>query len=200
MRLLQRFMIVMRMQLHSKFCFFLTLLAFSAGSAGAAFIGPYDPTSFVLTNMNSDGFAVFRPDGSLVLTGGNNGSGTPGTTNFLVSAAGTGLVTFNFSYSSLDAVLAEVVGYMIGSSFNLLADRDGTAGPVSFAVTAGQTFGFRLTTEDNTGEPGILTVSNFAAPAGSGVPEPSTAMLMAAGLATAAFWRHRLGRKSKGLR
>ena len=192
----------MRMQLKSKSCFFLTLLAFSAASADAAFIGPYNPNSFVLTNMNSDGFAEFRPNGSLVLTGGNNGSGTPGTTDFLVSAAGTGLVTFNFSYSSLDAVLAEVVGYMIGSSFTLLADRDGTAEPVpvSFAVTAGQTFGFRITTADNTGEPGILTVSNFAAPAGPGVPEPSTWISVAAGLATAAFWRRRFRTKSKGLR
>ena len=193
-------MIAMRMQLNSKISFFLTLLTFGAGSANAAFIGPYDPASFVLTNMNSDGFAEFRPNGSLVLTGGNNGSGTPGTTNFLVAAAGTGLVTFNFSYSSLDAVLAEVVGYMVGSSFNLLADRDGTSGPVSFAVTAGQTFGFRIATEDNTGEPGILTVSNFSAPTGSAVPEPSTLGLMAAGLATAAFWRPRLRTKSKGLR
>ena len=192
----------MRMQLKSKSCFFLTLLASSAGSAEAAFIGPYDPSSFVLTNMNSDGFAEFRPNGSLVLTGGNNGSGTPGTADFLVSAAGTGLVTFNFSYSSLDAVLAEVVGYMIGSSFTLLADRDGTAGPVSFAVTAGQAFGFRISTEDNQGEPGILTVSGFTAPAGSGgsgVPEPSTWISVTAGLATAAFCRRRSGTKSKGL-
>lgn len=191
----------MRMQLNPKTCFFLTLLTLGAGSAEAAFIGPYDPINFVLTNMNSDGFAEFRPNGSLVLTGGNNGSGNPGTTNFLVSAAGTGLVTFNFSYSSLDAVLAEVVGYMIGSSFTLLADRDGTARPVpvSFAVTAGQTFGFRITTDDNTGEPGILTVSDFTAPAGSGVPEPSTWISVAAGLAGGAFWRHRFGTKSKGL-
>lgn len=189
----------MRMQLKSKSCFFLALLASSAASADAAFIGPYDPNSFVLTNMNSDGFATILPNGSLVLTGGNNGSGDPGTTSYLVSAAGTGLVTFNFSYSSLDAVLAEVVGYMIGSSFTLLADRDGTAGPVSFGVTAGQTFGFQITTTDNTGEPGILTVSNFAAP-GPGVPEPSTWISVAAGLATAAFWRHRFLTKSKGIR
>lgn len=177
------------MHLKSKSYIFLALLAATAGRGDAAFIGPYDPVNFVLTNLNSDGFAEPRPNGSLVITGGNNGSGTTGTTNFLVSAAGTGLVTFNFSYSSLDAVLAEVVGYMIGSSFTLLADRDGSFGPVSFAVTSGQTFGFRITTEDNQGEPGILTVSDFSAPLGSAVPEPASWLSAAAGLAATLAWR-----------
>lgn len=182
---------MVQMQLLSTSGLIFTLLAAAAMPLDAAFIGPYDPSQFVLTNMNADGFAILMPNGSLVITGGNNGGGNPGTTTFLVSAAGSGQVTFNFSYSSLDAVLAEVAGYMRGSSFTQLADRDGFFGPVSFAVTSGQTFGFRIDTIDNQAEPGVLTISNFQAPLGASVPEPSTWLTAGLGLAAAIGGRRR---------
>ncbi len=152
----------------------------------AAFIAPYAPGNFSLTNTNADGFIEFRLDGSLVITGGNTGSGLDGSTNLLVSSAGNGMVSFNFAYFTLDDVLAEVAGYMVGGTFTQLADRNGAAGPVSFSVTSGQTFGFRIDTADNQGEPGYLTITNFQAPSGPGgppVPEPSTWLAGLAGLA-----------------
>ena len=161
------------------------LLSVAACRVEAAFIGPYAPGNFNLINTNADGFATLNLDGTLLITGGNTGSGVSGTTDFLVSAAGNGLVTFNFSYQTQDDVLAEVVGYMVGSTFTQLADRNGTAGAVSFAVASGQSFGFRIRTEDNLGEPGYLTISSFDAPLGSGgaaVPESSTWLPVAGGL------------------
>jgi len=164
----------------------------------AAFIAPYAPGDFALSNTNADGFIDFRSPNLLVITGGNSGSGLAGSTNLLVSAAGAGMVSFNFAYETLDDVLAEVAGYMLGGTFTQFADRNGTSGQVSFAVTPGQTFGFQIDTADNQGEPGYLTITNFQAPSGSGgspVPEPSTWLTALAGLALL-LRRSRQGMKS----
>lgn len=172
----------------------LMLLASATTRLEAAFIGPYAPGNFNLINTEADGFVDFRPNGSLVITGGNSGSGLLGTTDLLIAAPGSGLVQFNFSYSTVDSALLEVVGYMIGTDFTQLGDRDGANGAVSFAVTSGQMFGFRISTEDNLGEPGVLTITNFEGPGGTVVPEPSTWLTEAAGLALLlAAARRRLG-------
>ncbi|MDQ6676179.1 MAG: hypothetical protein M3Z09_02665, partial [Acidobacteriota bacterium] len=62
-----------------------------APGASASFIGGYDPSHFKLTNTNSDGTV----DTSLVplsitLTGGNNGSGLAGSTDYTASAFASG--------------------------------------------------------------------------------------------------------------
>ncbi|MBY0504750.1 MAG: PEP-CTERM sorting domain-containing protein [Bryobacteraceae bacterium] len=163
-----------------------------ASSLHAAFIAPYAPGNFTLTNIQADGIMDFRPNGSLVITGGNDGSILPGSTRVLATAAGSGLVTFNFSYSVLDDAFFEVAGYMLGNTRFEFADRNGVADVVSFSVNAGQTFGFYVDTVDNLGEPGYLTITNFEAPLGSGgapVPEPST--WLSAGLALLCVAAHR---------
>ena len=171
-------------------------------SAKAAFTGDYALNRFPLTNTNADG-SVTTPDGglSIVLTGGNNGSGIPGTTDFVTSATGAGTVRFQYSYSALDFPGLDFGGYLLAGAFTQLADTDGQSGTAQFTVTAGRSFGFRVGTRDNTGEPGILTLSNFTAPSGTGspVPEPGTASLLglAAGGAVAAQWRLRRIQRGK---
>ena len=171
----------------------LGIIFFFAPAAYAGFIGDYALNNFTLVNTNADG-SVTTPDNGLtaVLTGGNNGSGEPGTTDLLTTAAGTGTVAFHYSYSALDFPGFDYAGYLIDSAFVQLADTDGQSGNASFMVTAGQIFGFRVGTLDNTGEPGILTISNFSAPSGGGaVPEPVTAPVVFMGLAAAVYYRCR---------
>jgi hypothetical protein len=164
--------------------------------AKAAFTGDYALNRFLLTNTNADG-SVATPDGglSIVLTGGNNGSGLAGTTDLVAAATGAGTVQFQYSYSALDFPGFDFGGYLLDGAFSRLADIDGQSGTALFTVTPGRSFGFRVGTMDNTGEPGILTISNFSAPSGTGssVPEPGTApmMLVLAGAAIAAHWRVR---------
>jgi hypothetical protein len=163
-----------------------------APRAEAAFIGPYAFGNFSLTNINADGFAALNGDGSLVITGGNDGSVTPGLTNFSLIAPASGTVSFDYAYSSLDLPGYDFSGYFV-DSFTWLADSDGDFGNASFSVTAGQQFGFRVSTLDNTGEPGILTISNFNGPAviEGNVPEPSSFIFAALGLASLAAMRRR---------
>ncbi len=159
--------------------------------ARADFVGDYALSNFTLTNTNADGTATTSDGGSsLTLTGGNNGSGNPGTTDFVTTADGTGLVTFDYSYSTLDFPGYDNAGYLLAGTFIQLADSDGQSGMTSFNVTQGESFGFRVGTIDNQGEPGILTVSDFAAP----TPEPGTMPLVFLVSAVMLAARRRLSR------
>lgn len=165
--------------------------------AKADFIGYYDLTNFTLTNTDNEQFPSFTdgtattPDGgqSVVLTGGNGGSGIGGTTDLFINAAAAGIVQFNWAFSSSDPSSAgtfplgcglgftgscDDAGYLLNGTFVQLSDDilQGS-GLVSFAVTVGESFGFRVETLDNLGGAGVLTLSNFSAPADpSPVPEP----------------------------
>jgi len=147
---------------------------------------------FTLTNESADGFANVSPDGlTLVLTGGNDGSGLPGTTALTTTALYSGLVSFNYSYSTLDKPGFDTAGYLLQGTFFQLAMMDGISGSTSFPVGVGQTFGFRVATVDNEGEPGILTVSDLISPN----PEPASLVLGLTGLAMVAL-KYRRGHVS----
>jgi hypothetical protein len=165
-------------------------LAFSV-SAEAAVINP-SLNEFILTNTAADGSVVIANDGlSFVLTGGNTGSGDPGTTDFTVSARNSGTVEFFYSYATLDPSTGfDVAGYLLGSTRVPLADSSGESGFGSFLAVAGQTYGWYVSTLDNTGEPGILTVT--FTPAASPVPEPAGFAFTLTGIAVLAVKIRRL--------
>jgi hypothetical protein len=169
--------------------------------AKADFIADYATGNWTFINTNADG-SVSTPDLglSILLTGGNNGTGMAGTTDFLINSSGTGLVQFQWSYSSLDSTFAvcgpgfnlpcDNAGYLLGGVFTQLADdTNQISGITSFTVNSGDSFGFRVGTVDNSGEPGVFTVSNFSAPAGS-VPEPGAAPVLLVAI-TAMLAAHR---------
>lgn len=164
-----------------------------APQARASFLNYYDFNNFTQSST-SDGFA-FTPDAGLtvVVVGGNDGSGLSGTTDLFINAAASGTVQFNYLYNSLDAPTFDAAGYLLGGVFSQFADTDAQSGTISFSVSAGQSFGFQLWTADNTGESGILTISNFSAPSDTGaVPEPRTLpMVLLAAAAVAGYRRMR---------
>jgi hypothetical protein len=173
-----------------------------AAPAKAGLLGYYALGNWTLTNTPfTDGFVTSPDDGlSMIITGGNSGSGLPGTTDFFISALAAGIVRFDYSYSSLDVlppgcdpVACDDAGTLLNGVFTLRADdlqqRFGTA---IFSVRQGDLFGFRVETADNSGEPGVLAISNFSAP----VPEPGNLpIVMVATIA--AIWAGR--RKTKAL-
>lgn len=177
----------------------------SSQLAKADFVGDYALSNFTLTNTNDGEFpsytngtetSMLNTDGTeiLVLTGGNSGSGIGGVTDFFITAAASGTVDFDWSYSSTDlsshgvapygcgagfAQSCDNAGYLLGGTatsnyVELASDTNQGSGFVSFTVTAGETFGFSVETADNQGGAGILTVSEFNAPSPDPVPEPST--------------------------
>jgi hypothetical protein len=159
-------------------------------------VGPYALGNFSLVNVNADGTAVTNDGGlSVIIIGGNNGSGLAGTTDLTIAAAASGAVQFQFSYSSADDPTFDEAGYLLDGVYTRLAGGfgDPATGTANFAVLAGHIFGFRVATFDNQFEPGVFTISDFTAPAAtSGVPEPATWTLGFAAIAAFGFVRRRI--------
>jgi hypothetical protein len=189
--------------------FLIWLLAFSAFAPSplkGSFIGDYalENFTFTQTSLNPtdptppNGTAEISPEGWLVLTGSNTGSLLfPGAnTDLTIAAAGTGQVSFDWVYSTLDDPDWDIASYLLGGVNTPLAFQNGESGSISFPVMLGETFGFRVWTKDNGNEPGILTIKNFAAPSQSAVPEPGTSALLLLALAGGATARRFLRRTS----
>jgi hypothetical protein len=157
-----------------------------APQAKASFLNPYSLGQFTFLNTNADG-SFESPDGglSVIITGGNNGSGFPGTTDLFINAAASGAVSFQYSYSSIDAPGFDFGGYLISGVFTPFPDQ---AGSITFPVVVGQSFGFEVMTADNTGGPGVVTISDFSAP-GTAVPEPRYSAFVALCVGAALLWK-----------
>lgn len=162
----------------------LTLAAASGASAATVFgfQDAYDPINWTFANSNADGFVnTSGAPASISLTGGNNGSVKSGTTDYTTTAAAAGTVTFDWNYSTVDGPLLDRFGYLLNGSFTQVTNNGGDVdqnGTSTFNVLAGDSFGFRIFTTDNTGGRASVTISNFSAPAPvpASVPEPSTVL------------------------
>jgi hypothetical protein len=152
---------------------FCLLLAGTATDARAAFVGAYAFPNFTLTNSGGlfpNGTAFAEGSDSVVIIGTNDGSGLAGSTDLTILARNTGLFQFDYLFTTSDDPAFEFAGYLVGGNFFQFADTDGESGRVTTTITSGQTFGFRVGSVDNTGSPGILTITDFSTPAA--VPEP----------------------------
>jgi hypothetical protein len=130
---------------------------------------------------------------SFELTGGDNGSGEPGSTVYSDIFASDGIMTFDWSYFSTDDPSFDSAGYILNGVETQLADTSGEFGTgVAVGINAGDTFGWYVDTTDNLFGPGVLTVDAAFTPS---VPEPITLALFGAGLSGIVALRRR--RKSK---
>jgi hypothetical protein len=172
------------------------VLACSLSAKASVIVPPL--TEFTVKNTTADGFVQIAVDGlSFVLTGGNTGSGTAGTTDFTTIAATAATIMFQYSYSAFDTPGFDSAGYIVGTARVQLADTDGEAGAASFSPAAGQTYGWYVATQDNTGEPGVLTVT--FTPTQTTVPEPCGLVLGLSGATTFVLtWRRRVYSRTDG--
>jgi len=161
-----------------------TALLFAAGPAAAAFIDDYAFANWVLSQTpGADGFVTSSgvPTDTIVLTG-SEANGTPAppaddpsVTDFVITVAVAGSITFDWDYQSLDTADWDRGAYVVnGSEFFLAQNNSGTStGTISILVGVGDTLAFRVGSRDQAFSPGILTIDNFVF-----VPEPTTAMLL----------------------
>lgn len=140
----------------------------SKAMAIIGFQNAYNPSNWTLTNTNANGTVDTTnavSGGQIDLTGGDNGSFSSGTTDWTITItpSSAGLVSFDWSYASLDLLNNDTAGYLLNSTFYTLATQDGDAslGPQSLTLNSGDSFGFRVQTIDNLSGPGIFTVTNF---------------------------------------
>jgi hypothetical protein len=141
-----------------------------------SFTGAFAPSNWTLTNNNADGSVntTNAPTGTIVLTGGDNGSSLPGTTDWTIpiDSSRAGNISFNWSYFTLDTPGFDSAGFLLNGIYTPLAVQDGdfSTSPVSINVSLGDTFGFRAETVSNTDGPPIFTVFAVSTPT---IPEPS---------------------------
>jgi uncharacterized protein (TIGR03437 family) len=160
--------------------------------ARADFVAPYAIRDFTLVNSAFADGSLSSPDGgrSLVLTGPNTGSGLAGYSEATVVCRGSGVFRFSYAYATLDIAGYDAAGYLLNGRFYQLANADRVSGIISVTANAGDILGFRVESVDNTGEPGILTVTDFSFPPSSTVttiksdPNPSVFNQMVTFVAT----------------
>lgn len=162
------------------------------------FTGDYDPNNWALTNSNSDGSVNTSnaTAGQIILTGGDNNLGNAGTTDWTITIANPGTLTFDWSFTSVDSPFGDdSAGYLFNGVFTSLATNTGdnninpglggtpitSSSTITIPVVQGNTFGFRVQTSSNAGGPGVFTVNNFQA-----TPVPfgfdSSAMIFSLGI------------------
>jgi len=125
--------------------------------------GAFAPNNWMLTNTEADGSVdTDVSSGTIILTGGNNGSNLPGTTDWTISinSARAGNISFNWGYSTLDTPGFDSAGYLLNGNYTPLAIKDGdfSTSPVSVNVNINDNFGFRAATSSNSDGPPVLSV------------------------------------------
>lgn len=190
------------------------LLACVAPQAKADFSGYYAISNFnTVQSTFANGFICVTAipgvcpaatNSTVYFVGPNDGTGVAGETDFTILPQISGLLQFSWAYTTLNLDPTDNnAGYIANGAFNLLTPTNGAFVSVSVSVVASQPIGFAIQTGDNTGEPGILTVSNFSGPlsSSSSAPEPGSLTLALFGIGAAfaarGLWRLRSLRRAR---
>jgi hypothetical protein len=176
-----------------------------AGTAQAGtvvgFSGPFDVANWNTATTDDGSVNTAGAPASIVLTGGDSGSGIDSTTDFTIQIGQDTTISFNWAYETDDDnAFYDPFGYLLGTGSllftQLTADdpivpQTTQSGMASVFVQAGQTFGFRGFSIGSELGAGITTIGDFQA---TSVPEPGALALVSLALLAAAATRRRQGR------
>ncbi len=160
-----------------------------SGTASADFIGNDVVTNWTVTDNAGGSVDVSNAPTLITLTSGNQGQA--GDTFFTNVASAAETISFNWSYVTNDLwgqSGTDAFGYVINGNVTTLTDPNQDtsiptqSGTATFAVNAGDIFGFNANTFDGFYGSSVTVVSNFnAAPAA--VPVPGAVWLFGSALA-----------------
>ncbi len=173
-----------------------------AGTAQAGtvvgFTGPFNVANWNFATTDNGSVNTAGAPASIVLTGGNSGSGNDSTTDFTIQVAKDTTISFSWDYETLDDdAFYDPFGYLLGTGPLLFTQLtvDGSDAPqsgmASVFVQAGEFFGFRGFSIGSEFGAGITTIDDFQA---TSVPEPGALALVSLALLAAAATRRRQGR------
>ncbi|MBK7692642.1 MAG: T9SS type A sorting domain-containing protein [Bacteroidetes bacterium] len=138
------------------------------------FAGIYAPANWAFSVVNSNGTVnTAGAPANIVISSGNNNSGTPGTTNYTIPMTCSGNVTFNWSYTNIDA-FGSIFDYprytinggapIVFTSF-VIGGSNSQSGVQTIAVNPGDVLQLQMYTIDNDVNQGFVTISALSAPA-----------------------------------
>ncbi|MBL7930538.1 MAG: T9SS type A sorting domain-containing protein [Bacteroidia bacterium] len=153
-----------------KYAFLLLSCALlSSSKIRAQFSGAFAPANWGTVAVNSDGqtYTTSAP-ASIYMTSGNNGSGSLGTNDFTISIPQSGVISFVWSYSTIDGPSYDYPQYAINngagilvSGYSTLGNSTQTGTQACVPVNAGDVFRFRMYTADNVFGAATCTFSSF---------------------------------------
>ncbi|MDD5578807.1 MAG: hypothetical protein PHY16_05925 [Methylobacter sp.] len=170
------------------FCFFLAMNSAKAATI-SNFIDEYDVSNWTKIVDGGSINPNLAPS-FILLTSSNDGSHNKTYQDFTISAAGSGLVSFDWAYLALDLRFSskfDPFGWLLNGEFTKLTDNKGFPlqfGEFSASVSLGDVFGFRIISKDSFGGPAFVGISGFSAPAPApaAVPAPAAIWMFGAGL------------------
>jgi len=151
------------------YTFLFVIISFITGSVKAQFSGLYAPANWGTVAVNSDGQTnTGGAPGNIIMTSGDNQSGLPGTNDFSITVPFTGVISFDWSYSTVDGPFYDYPQFGVNSNFSTVNGFSSNGGLTQsgsqpcIPVNQGDVFRFRMYTVDNIVGPGTCTFSSFS--------------------------------------
>lgn len=132
------------------------------------FTGDFDPSNWIFNSNGGSGSASFSGSSSVTLVGTNSGFGT--STTLCTTIQESGVLSFNWNYSTVDGPNWDPFGYQLNSVFVVLTNAGGPtsqSGTVSIPVISGNQFCFSQNSVDGILGAGV-TISDMLVFAPSG--------------------------------
>lgn len=149
-------------------------IVLSALAGVAALAAQPASAAWLLSNGNADGFVITTSDPLVFsLVGGDNWSGSFGSTTYTDTAASDFILSGTYSYVTGDADFFDPAGFYLNGSKTGLNG----AGSFSYHIHSGDVFGFYVDTLDNEFGRGEISVNAASA----AVPEPASWAMMLGG-------------------
>jgi len=178
------------------------LTANSAQAANPGFAGTYAPPNWTQLIVQDGSVDTTNAPTSITVIGSDDFSGLQGQTDFTIAAPSAGTVSFDWQFTTGDLKAQyDPFGYLLNGSFFKLTNDSiaNQSGSATFAVLAGDVFGFSQRSTDNSYGRAQSVISNFVAPTSSPTPGPTSAPapLPLFGAAAAFGWSRQLRRRIK---
>jgi Zn-dependent metalloprotease len=143
------------------------------GAIQTGFAGSYTPANWTQQLVNSNGSVnTAGAPNSIVMTSSDNFSFANGQTSYSITIPCSGILSFNWSYSTTDnaandyprySINGGILNYFPGYQFES-GDPEQQTGTFTLQVSAGQVLMLQMHSTFNLGGAASLTISNFKAP------------------------------------
>ncbi len=153
---------------------------------------------WILVNINADGYVSTDFPNAIVLTGGDNGSGKPGFTNYITTADQYALVRFHWEYYTADN-LAEYdpLNFLVAGNPITIFNGSSISSSGDYQIAVIGDYGFQIATTDNQFGAATGLISDFTFTVIQ-VPFTGNFLICLVLFLTLTLFRARFGRKKMG--